>query len=191
MARDLIAGDKKDVMQICVRPWIKYFASSVGIIASLPSAMGCIYFALNPSKAIDQPLSVLFCVCLATFFGGMTYRWLTIRGEAGPQSIYLRGLLKTVDIQTSQLANVREVRLSSSTGDNSPSIYLIGHNDEVLGKVPGSLGLCPNWPTFFKHLIKLATTSRESRANRLPESIRDKPVDEWTSQDFERYEREN
>ncbi len=181
-----------DRISIRIRPFISYLGGATGAIAAAPSVLGCFYFLFNPAEALADPWSVLFCFVLGSSISWLTFRWLTIRGEADSREIYLRGLWKTIALPTDRLMAIRRVLVRSynlERGDNERWDYmLVGHGNKYLGSIPRSLGLCTDWERFLARLQQLAAESRSRNSGDRPRRLEDIPASEWTLEDVERYE---
>jgi hypothetical protein len=178
---------------IRLRPCIAWLGTLPWGVAAAPGAIGCIMLVCRPDFILEHPIGAAFCLAQGVGFGWLAYRWLTIRGTADPQEMYLRGWLRTLVVPTASVAAVR--RIETETWNDVGSSrkahdVLVDHDGHTLGTIPAALAICPEWQPFLAHVRRLAAASR-SCGPTLGEQrpLADIPVAKWTRGDIARYER--
>jgi hypothetical protein len=178
---------------IRLRPFIAWLGTLPWAVAAAPGAIGCIMLVGRPDFILEHPIGAAFGLAQGVGFGWLAYRWLTIRGTADPQEMYLRGWLRTLVVPTASVAAVRciETETRNDVGSTRKTHHvLVDHDGHTLGTIPASLAICPEWQPFLAHVRRLAAAARSrGPASGEPRSLEDIPVAEWTLEDIERHER--
>ncbi|QDU94026.1 hypothetical protein [Lignipirellula cremea] len=186
--------DSSQVTSIRIRPLIRYLGLLLGVVVGLPSWIGWVWFLLNPAEMVKNWDGLAFAVVIGGIALFATRGWVRIGGKSTERLIRLRGWWKTVSVAPQDLARIQKV---VSMGSNSQGFnrreynyHLEDHRGEPLGVIPGSLEICPGWDKFLQHLHNVAAASRRGRPHDTEPApgLADKPVEEWTSKDFEDYE---
>ena len=181
-----------------LRPLIRYLGATLGFVIALPSCLGLLVAAFNPQMIAADPLALAFPLVIAPVASFATYRFLTVGGVADDRRIRMRGILKTVECMTQDLASIREgTRVTRNDNSNSRTRYyeLFNHQGESLGEIPSVLEVTRDWKPFLARLRRLAQEPRQQppKQESLPitDELLSKPVDQWTADDLKQYEREN
>lgn len=109
---------------------------------------------------------MLMVLILGPGIAFLSYRWSRIGGDSTEASIRLRGWWKTVEISPTNLARISKeeslVRdISHEHRFRRKYRYVLhDHRDEVIGTIPRTLEICPDWAQFLEHLGKVAAQSK-------------------------------
>ena len=155
----------RDAITIRVRASVRYLGAVAGVVCAAPSVLGSMVFVFEPWA---YPGSLAFNVVLASLFSWATYRWWTAFASAGNEAIHLRGFFRTLKIPTEQLAHVQEHAAATWTAEagfgSHTYFVLYDHDGNHLGRIPGLLVICRDWPVFLSHLQRLASESRRNKS---------------------------
>ncbi len=116
---------------------------------------------LNPSSLAENPAGLLICVVFAVPGIWLTYRWITIRGQADPERIVLRGWLRTVSLPATDFNNIRVVNIQR-VGDRpvKTRLMVVNRSGEEIGAMPVTLTFCRDFHAFSKLLPGVAEQAR-------------------------------
>jgi len=161
---------------LIIRPvlLIRILGGVLGGLISIPYCIAILYFLINPSKAVENPAGVFMSLGFAVPGTWLTYRWVTIRGQADFERIVLRGWLKTLSLSAWDFSHLREVRVEG-VGDKPSKTMLrvVGRCGSELGTIPATVGFCRGFGTFVASLSGIAEQSRNvHRDQPLPQSER-------------------
>ncbi|QDU80135.1 hypothetical protein Pla110_18580 [Polystyrenella longa] len=176
---------------ITLRPLIRYLGLLLGIVGAAPSVFGLLYAMTHPSAILEDPWAIAFPLILGPLFTFMVYRWMFIGGQLTTEEVVLRGWFRTIRMPTADLAHVRQGsrRVDNNSGTSTRVYYeLIDHNGKSLGEVPAMLLAGNGWKHFLERMHQVAAISRRVYESNVKLQLQDKPVDEWTIDDIERYE---
>lgn len=190
----------KDPEIMTIRPHmlIRVLGSIVAFVVVFPSAFALLYAITHIDAVTKDPLALAFPLIIAPigmFFG---YRWFRMGGKITRDEIILNGWIYSKRIPKYELNKISEQRVRTSSDSNAMEdlILLMDKNEVEIAKVPNSLNICRKYKQFIRNLHHVAQFNREHKNHGRPSSsneisIQDKPVDEWTAEDIERYEQEN
>lgn len=169
--------------------FIRFLGLFTALVAAFPSLAGCIYFAFNLGELAQNPWSLAFVLPLAIIPTWLGWRFFSMKGVADSSSIELRGMWRSVRIPTAHLRSLEAFSWPTEKGVTRVSYILRGHDGESLGTIPPMLTGLRHFNDFVVHLRRLARLSRDDYGqNTRPLQPTEKPTDEWTLEDFERYE---
>ncbi|WP_437200966.1 hypothetical protein [Planctomicrobium sp. SH664] len=184
-----------DSFRIRLRPLLRYLGVTLGVVASAPTVLGILFFLLNPSELVRDPLSFLMCVAIAAPIVYGTFRWVTIQGVVTSDSILIRGWFKTVVVDPSRIIWIRKVKKQVKQEHRTRNEWeyrLCDQKGRTLATVPAAIHASPGWEQFLQLMQRLASVNRiRENVTAADGHLLDIPVDEWTLQDLEKYERES
>ncbi len=176
-------------MTIQLPAYIRYLALLPAVVAALPSLVGCIYFALNPDELAKNPWSLAFVIPLSIIPTWLGWRFFHMQGSADRDAVELYGMWRTLRIPTANLRSLESYSWQNHRDETVTGHILHGHDGQSLGTIPPLLCGVSGYDKFIGHLRKLAEFARREYGDNFPplEPI-EKPVAEWTAEDFDRYE---
>ena len=188
--------------EISLRPMLRYFGLLVPTVIGLPhiiALLGLGYAAVFASESDASGLKVvswlgILMSCLFASLGGwFAWRWWRLGAYLDAKEVGMRGLLRSVRIP---VAKIHDVRLESiptysfEQGHSRKSRHVfVDQEGKTLASLPASVSICKDFQLFLSRLERVASQNKRSTARLDTRDLSNLPIEDWTSQDIEDYEK--